>query len=236
MPNAACWNAIIFEACVLRDLLAEIHKLIELVFKLLAFHHSTFGDEFPRFLSERAIWFFEELAHRYESFFLAAKLHGERSAEFLVLLADLRLFGFEGNVFLAIQLDVILHVADEHIVARRWQVRALRMSDEKFLQFELARLELRLDVFDELQISLLRIGVVRVTGHGDVAAGGFFVERGTQFAPREQPRFEVGGGLGGGDAGFELVEEWRELRPITQVELRGHELARLVSGQRTERQ
>ncbi len=69
------------------------------------------------------------------------------------------------------------------------------MRDVNFFQRELARLELRLDVLDEMQIGLFRVGVVRVAGHGDVTARGFLVERGVQFAPVQQPAFKFGGGL-----------------------------------------
>ena len=70
------------------------------------------------------------------------------------------------------------------------------MGDVNFLQRELARLELRLDVLDEMQIRLFRVGVVRVAGHGDVTARGFLVQRGVEFAPVEQPAFQFGGGFG----------------------------------------
>jgi hypothetical protein len=159
-------------------------------------------------------------------------LHGERAAEFLVLLPDLGFLGFERHVFLAEQLDVILHVANEHIVARRRQLGPLRMRDEQFLQLELARLEFRLDLFDKMQISLLRLGVVRVARHRDVTARRFLVERGAEFAPRQQPRFQIRDGW----AAATRVSSWSNngaICPITQVNWAGHKLARLVSGQRT---
>ena len=129
---------------------------------------------------------------------------------------------------------MILHIAKEHVVAGRRQLGALRMRDEKFLQLELAWLELRLDQLDELQVSLLRIGVVRVTGHGDVAAGRFLIERGAEFAPRHEPGFEISHRLGGSNAGFKLIKERSDLHPIAQVELCWYKLTRLECGQRTE--
>jgi hypothetical protein len=39
-----------------------------------------------------------------------------------------------------------------------------------------------------------------------------------------------------GGAGFELVKERRELRPIAEVNVGGNEAARFVSGQFSERQ
>ena len=152
------------------------------------------------------------------------------------MLADLGLLGFERDILLAIQLDVITHIAEEHVVARRWQLRALWMRDEEFLQLELARLEFRLDLFDEMQVSLLCVGVVRVTRHGDVTARRFLVERGAEFAPRHQPRFQISHGLGRRDTRFELVKQRRNLSPIAQVELHGHELTGFVSRQQTKRQ
>ena len=70
------------------------------------------------------------------------------------------------------------------------------MRDVNFLQRELARLELRLDVFDEMQIRLLRVRVVRVARHGDVTARRLLVQRGVEFAPVEQPVFQLGGAIG----------------------------------------
>jgi hypothetical protein len=69
------------------------------------------------------------------------------------------------------------------------------MRDINFLQRKLARLELRLDVLDEMQICLLRVRVVRVAGHGDVTARRLLVERGVEFAPVEQPAFQFAADL-----------------------------------------
>ena len=110
------------------------------------------------------------------------------------------------------------------------------MGDVSLGELELARLELRLDVLDEMQVGLFRLGVVRVAGHGDVALGGLLVEGGAQFAPIQQPRFQVGGGGARRRAGFELVEERRDLVPVSQVNLLRHKAARLMRGQRVKRQ
>ena len=64
----------------------------------------------------------------------------------------------------------------------------------KLFELELARLEGRLDVFDEMEVSLLRLGVVRVAGHGDVTLARFLVERRAQFRPVQKPAFEVSRG------------------------------------------
>ena len=110
------------------------------------------------------------------------------------------------------------------------------MRDVNFRQRKLSRLEVRFDVFDEMQERFFGLGVFRVTGHGDVALGGFLVERGGEFAPRQQPAFEGGGGITLGRAGFKLVEQRRDLRPLAQINFLRHELTRLMRWQIVERQ
>lgn len=80
------------------------------------------------------------------------------------------------------------------------------MRDVIFFKRELARLELRLNVFDEMEIRLFRVWIVRVARHGDVTARGFLVERGGKLAPIEQPAFEIRGGFALRSAIFQLVE------------------------------
>ena len=81
--------------------------LLEL-FRLL---QTPIGDQFPGFLAQGAVGLFEVTAHLDECFFLAAKLHRQRAAEFLILLAELGFLGFERDVFRAIQFDVQLSVS-----------------------------------------------------------------------------------------------------------------------------
>ena len=61
------------------------------------------------------------------------------------------------------------------------------MRNVNFFKRELARLEPRLDIFDEMEIRLFRVRIVRVAGHGDVTARRFLVERGGKLAPVQQP-------------------------------------------------
>ena len=68
------------------------------------------------------------------------------------------------------------------------------MPDVNLRQLELPRLELRLDVLDKVQVGLFGLGIVGVAGHGDIALGGFLVQRGAQLAPIQQPAFQLGGG------------------------------------------
>ena len=70
------------------------------------------------------------------------------------------------------------------------------MRDINFFQLKLARLELRFDVFDEMQIRFFRVGIVRMASHRDVAARRFFVERGGKFAPIQKPFFKFSGRFG----------------------------------------
>ena len=105
-----------------------------------------------------------------------------------------------------------------------------------FFERELARLELRLDVFDKMQVGLFRLGIVGVAGHGDVTAGRFLVQRGGEFAPVEQPAFEIGGGLALRGAGFQPVEQRRDLRPVAEVKGLRDKGPGFVGGQFSKRQ
>ena len=110
------------------------------------------------------------------------------------------------------------------------------MGDVSLRELELARLELRLDVLHEMQVGLFRLGIVRVARHGDVAFGGLLVEGGAQFAPIQQPLFQVGGSGARWRAGFELVEQRGNPAPVAQVNLLRHKAAWLMRGQCVKRQ
>src|SRR5664280_1515037 len=110
------------------------------------------------------------------------------------------------------------------------------MRDVNGFKLELARLEFWLDVFDKMQVGLLRVRVVGMARHRDVTAGGFLVERGAEFAPVEQPAFEGGGGLALRGALFQLVEQRRDLRPVAEVNGWRNKFPRLVRGQLSKRQ
>ena len=176
-------------------------ELVENVLEIFRLLQAPFGHQFPGLLAQSAVRLLQIAAHLDERFFLAAKIHRERAAQFLVLLAELGLLGFERNVFRAEQFDMIFHVAVENEififggagsaspVVLKFGARTTRPSDGyKFFQRELARLELRLDVFDKIQIRFFRGRVVRMAGHGDVTAGRFLVQRGVEFAPVEGQR------------------------------------------------
>ena len=72
---------------------------------------------------------------------------------------------------------MVFHVAVENLEARLGQKIELRMRDVDFLQRKLAWLELRLDLLDEMQIRLFRLGIVRVARHGDITARRLLVQR-----------------------------------------------------------
>ena len=83
---------------------------------------------------KRAVRLFEVTAHLHERFFLAAKIHRERAAQFLVLLAKLGLLGFQRNVFGPEQFDVVFHVAVENFIAPEREltrVASVRRSDAR---------------------------------------------------------------------------------------------------------
>ena len=88
----------------------------------------------------------------------------------MILLAQSGLVGFERHVRIAIQLDAHLGVPLKDLVAFLRQLVAQRMSQKNLFQFELPRLELRLDVLHEMEIGSLGFRVVGVAGHRDVTA------------------------------------------------------------------
>ena len=147
------------------------------------------------------------------------------------MLAELVLLGFERHVFLAIHLDAHLRVPVKNFVAILRQVRAQRVPEIDLFQRELARLELRLDVFDEVEVGPLRLRVLGVTGHRDVTPGRFLIQRRAQFAPVEQPAFETCGGVAPARPRLQLVEQRRHLRPVAQVQFLRHKPARRVRRQ-----
>ena len=70
----------------------------------------------------RAVRFLEITAHLHQRLFLAAKIHRLRADQFLVLLAQLGLLGFQRHIFRTEQFDVILHVAVKNLKAPSWAV------------------------------------------------------------------------------------------------------------------
>ena len=105
------------------------------------------------------------------------------------------------------------------------------MGQVEFREFELPGFQLRFDLLNKMQVGLFRLGVVRVAGHGDVAARGHLVNGGIKFAPVQQPLLEVGGGGACRGAGFQLVKERGDIIPVSQVNLLGDKAAGLMRGQ-----
>ena len=224
--------AVVPETGIAGNLLPELHQLVEDLLELLRLLQPPVGDQFPRFLAQRTVGLFQVAAHLDQRLLLAAELHGERAAELLILLAELGFLGLQRHVLLAEQLDLELRVAVEHLVALLGQLCAQGMGDVNLGELELARLELRLHVLHEVQVGLLRLGVVRVARHGDVTLGGLLIHRGAEFAPIQQPPFQVGGGGARWRAGFELVKERSDLAPVSQVNLLWHKAPGLMRRQR----
>src|SRR5882724_4330004 len=101
------------------------------------------------------------------------------------------------------------------------------MTLEQLCEPEFSWLKLRMHVFDEIEISEPGLGVVQVTGHRDVPAGGIFGQGRAQLAPIEQPRFQVANGVALWRASFETAEIGCDLQPIAEIHLFGQEPARL---------
>ena len=76
-----------------------------------------------------------------------------------------------------------LRIPVKDLIALLRQLLPEWMGDVGLGDLELARLDLRLHVLHEVQVVLFRFGIVGVARHGDVAYGGFLIERGAEFTP-----------------------------------------------------
>src|SRR5437016_489351 len=94
-------------------------------------------------------------------------------------------------------------------------------------QPELARLELRRDLLDKMQVSPFRFRIIGVAGHRDITAAGLLVQRGAQFTAVEEPLFQVRHCLAAGGAPLQIVKQWRDLRPVSEINTGGNEPTRL---------
>ena len=93
--------AVILKARIFRNLRAELDQLVENFLALVHVLQAALHHQLPRLLSQRAVWLFEITAHLHERFFFAAKIHRLRADQFLILLAQLRVLGFQRHVFRA---------------------------------------------------------------------------------------------------------------------------------------
>ena len=116
------------------------------------------------------------------------------------------------------------------------ELRAEGVGEEKFGEMELARLQFRLHLLDEMQVCNLRLRTVRVTGHRDVALAALLVERSEEFTLIQNPTLEVGERLALRRTRVELIEERGALGPVAEIDLRGHEGAWGVGRKICERQ
>ncbi len=228
--------AVIVEPGVFRDFLAQPDEFVEHFLELVRFLQAAAGHEFPGFPPQCPVRFLQIAAHLHQGLFLPAKLHGQRTAQFLILLAQLRLFGFQRHILRTEQLHLVLRVAIQNQKPPRRQFPPQRMRDINAGEFELSRLELRLDVFDKVQIGLFRVRAVRVTGHGDVTLRRFLVQRGAQLAPIQQPALEIRDGPALCRALLQSIEQWFDLIPVAQVDFPGQKPSRLVRRQSVKRQ
>ena len=152
------------------------------------------------------------------------------------MLLEFGFFGFERHVLRTKQIDFEFGVALKDLVAFVIELAANRMMDEELLEFELARLGLRENVFDEVQVGFFSFGVLGMARHRDVAPGAGFIEDGAKLAPVEEPALEFGDRPERGGTRFELVEQRRELVPIAGVDFFGYKGALPVGWQFSERQ
>ena len=95
-------------------MLAKLEQLLEVILKPFRLAQTPVGRQFPGLLAQRAVRFLQVTAHLRQGPFLAAKGHGERAGEFLVLLAEPGLLGFQRDIFRAKQLHLQPRVAVEN--------------------------------------------------------------------------------------------------------------------------
>src|SRR5207249_5567799 len=76
--------AIVLKSGIARNLLAELYELLKHVLEIPGFLQTPLGDQFPGFLAQGAIRFFQIAGHLHQGFFLASELDGERTAQFLI--------------------------------------------------------------------------------------------------------------------------------------------------------
>jgi hypothetical protein len=124
----------------------------------------------------------------------------------------------------------------EDLVAFVIELAANGMVDEQLLEFELAWLGLRQDIFDKMKVSFFGFGVLGVARHCDVATGAGFVEGSAKFTPVEEPALEFGDGRRGGRSRFKLIEQRRKFVPITGIDFFRHKGAFPVRWQFSKRQ
>ena len=89
-----------------------------------------------------------------------------------------------------------------------------------------------MNVLDDVEVGLFRLGIVRVAGHGDVALGMILVDGGVEFAPLQQPAFEFGHALAPGGGGFQFVVKRDDLIPVAAIQIGRDKSARLAGRQR----
>ena len=116
-PGAEGIIAVIGKPGVLCDLFAQMGQRVEHRVEFPGFLQPPAGHQFPGLPAKRPVRLFEVARHLHQSLFLAAKLHCERAGQFLVLLAQLRLPGFERHIFIAVEFDPHSGIAVEDIVA-----------------------------------------------------------------------------------------------------------------------
>ena len=110
------------------------------------------------------------------------------------------------------------------------------MRQINFRELELARLELGLNLLDKMQKSLFGLSIIGVAGHCDMPPRELLIHGGAEFAPVPQPLLQSMHRRTIPGAFLQLIEQRRDLRPLSQVDLRRHKSARRMRWQLAERQ
>ena len=112
---------------------------------------------------------------------MISELHRLRALQFLILLRELVQLRLERYVRLTEQLDGVARRAQQDKITIRIQLASVRIFHQLPVQLIAQRLHLRQNLFHELQICLLRLGIIRGAGHGNVAARTFLFHHRPEF-------------------------------------------------------
>lgn len=189
-------SAVVGEAGVLGDLLAEGEELVEEVVELFAVLDAAVGDGTPGAFAEGAVGFFEEAGGLGEGVVFAVDVGHLGAGDFVEFVGEAGDLGFEGDVFGAEDVDVGLPLAgeEEELGVGDGECGAVGGFEELFLEGEEEGFDVGFDVFDEMHELFFDGGVIGVAGFGDVEAGAVFVDDGGELGEIEEELVEVGGG------------------------------------------
>ncbi len=175
---------------VLRDLRPQPDHLVEDVVDRTAIGKSPPGGQLPGLLAHPPVGLLLIPGHLLERLLATVVLDGHRPADLLVLLVQLGLLGLKRDVFFPEQLDGGYGTAVINLVPRSGQLPAEGGGHIAFVEPVPPRFASRLNLLNEVQISLLACLIIRLAGHRDEPFVVFLREAGGQFVPVQDPPLE----------------------------------------------